>query len=303
MTYKPLSYGEMVNDAVDAVSNAINDGLKLLEVEFPALPTNIDAYKGASDLFIDSNTQLALAAAKRLSARGRKVHIVLPDGGEHARTCRIFKNSIQLAEGVTVGHLLEGNAPNPLAGLFGGSGPASKEAGEKADTYIFINATCVELLNVRTYIEKMPAGSDKVMILWNLELDSLRGDLGLPAFPPKDLQYQFLCRFRPAFYLRPRDYSKSVPVPPFIINYSGALFREYPGPWQVMLKQDGGEYACIAEDRARYNLGEFKEELTVAMGLATEAEGSTMQFLRRGVKTSTWYEDDYEQEKFHEWRL
>jgi hypothetical protein len=42
MTYKPLSYGEMVDHAVDAVSNAINDGLKLLEVEFPALPTGID---------------------------------------------------------------------------------------------------------------------------------------------------------------------------------------------------------------------------------------------------------------------
>jgi hypothetical protein len=38
---------------------------------------------------------------------------------------------------------------------------------------------------------------------------------------------------RPVFFLRPRDYSKSVPVAPFIINYSGALFREYPGPWQV----------------------------------------------------------------------
>jgi hypothetical protein len=37
------------------------------------------------------------------------------------------------------------------------------------------------------------------------------------------------------FFLRARDYSKSVAVAPFIINYSGALFREYPGPWQVSL--------------------------------------------------------------------
>jgi len=44
---------------------------------------------------------------------------------------------------------------------------------------------------------------------------------------------QFLCQFRPVFFIRLRDYSKSVNVAPFIVNYSGALFREFPGPWQV----------------------------------------------------------------------
>ena len=51
-----------------------------------------------------------------------------------------------------------------------------------------------------------------------------------------------------------------------------------------MLRQDNGQYACIAEDARRYNLGEAKEELMAAMGLDTEAEGSAMQFLRRGYK-------------------
>ncbi|KAG2499857.1 hypothetical protein HYH03_002148 [Edaphochlamys debaryana] len=296
----------MVDDAMESISAAIKDGIRRQEVEFPPLPTSIDGYKGASDMYIDSNTQLALAGARKLAAKGRKVHLVLPDGGEFNRTIKVFKNSLELAEGVTLGHLQEGNPPYFLAGLFGGIPKIdSTEAGERADTYIFINATCVELMNVREYIEKFTADQarDKVFVLWNLELDTLRGDLGLPAFPPKELQYNFLSTFRPVFYVRARDYSKSVPVPPFIVNYSGALFREYPGPWQVMLKQDGGEYACIAEDRARYNLGEVKEELTVAMGLATEEEGSVAQFLRRGVTQSTWFEDDYDKEQFHDWRL
>lgn len=90
-------------------------------------------------------------------------------------------------------------------------------------------------------------------------------------------------------FLRPRAYSKSVNVAPFLVNYSGALFREYPGPWQaralnplrqelssggqcqarfvnpvpfvveqVMLKQDSGELACVAEGPDRYPLGEAR---------------------------------------------
>lgn len=43
---------------------------------------------------------------------------------------------------------------------------------------------------------------------------------------------------------------------PFILNYSGALLRQYPGPWQVMIKQSDGSYACVAEAAARFTLGE-----------------------------------------------
>lgn len=48
---------------------------------------------------------------------------------------------------------------------------------------------------------------------------------------------------------------QSVAVAPFIINYSGILFREYPGPWQCMLRQDSGEYACVAERQVRWDNG------------------------------------------------
>lgn len=42
MTYRPASYQEMVADATRAITAALNDGLKRLEVEFPPVPVNIE---------------------------------------------------------------------------------------------------------------------------------------------------------------------------------------------------------------------------------------------------------------------
>lgn len=89
-----------------------------------------------------------------------------------------------------------------------------------------------------------------------------------------------------------------------------------------MLKQDSGEYACVAEDRLRYALGEAKAEMAEAMGLdpgkvgagsaadvaadrardASSESGGGFSFLRRGVRVSTWWEDAFEEEKAHDWR-
>lgn len=56
---------------------------------FLCLAVNVDGYKGASDLFIDSNLQLAITAAIKLSARdGKKVHVVVPDAGELQRSSK-----------------------------------------------------------------------------------------------------------------------------------------------------------------------------------------------------------------------
>lgn len=128
--------------------------------------------------------------------------------------------------GVSVGHLRE-SAPSRLASLaaaFGGgggggnSGEASTSGSSNgsafgpppvaADVFIVVNASSVELPDAEKYSEARPAGS--AMVLWNLELDTLRADLGLFGFPDKNLQFRFLCRFTPVFYVRPRDYAASV---------------------------------------------------------------------------------------------
>jgi len=237
---------------------------------------------------------------------GKRVHLLLPDAAEYRRAYKLFKSTLELSDGVTLGHLMESRPTviSGLASLFtftGDEAPDPAGASAAADIFMVLNCSTVELADMEAYVEQK-IGS-RPLIAWNMELDLLRADLGLLGFPPKDLQYRFLCTFKPVFYIRQRDYSKTVAVSPFIINYSGALFREYPGPWQVMLRQDNGVYACVAEDgERRYGLGEFKAELTRAMGLDTEAEGSTMAFLRSGYKTSTWWEDDVDKEQSSMWR-
>ena len=41
-TYRPASFQELVKDATNSVKAAVGDGLTRMEVEFPALPGNID---------------------------------------------------------------------------------------------------------------------------------------------------------------------------------------------------------------------------------------------------------------------
>eukprot|EP00270_Netrium_digitus_P020338 TRINITY_DN8343_c0_g1_i1.p1 TRINITY_DN8343_c0_g1~~TRINITY_DN8343_c0_g1_i1.p1 ORF type:complete len:408 (-),score=116.94 TRINITY_DN8343_c0_g1_i1:12-1205(-) len=308
--YRPQSYDAMVADASRSVLFALDDNIKRMEVEFPPLPTSVSSYKGSSDEFIDANIQLSLALIRKLhQAKGTKAKLVLPDRPEKRRAARVFTSSLEMTDGVSLGCL--DDAPRGGAsGFFGALRSALDfdfeavdeerwQSSGPVDLIIIANASTSELPTVERYIEAF--APDTPVVLFNLELDTLRADLGLLGFPPRDLHHRFLSQFLPVFYLRARDYSKSVAVAPFVLNYSGALFRQYPGPWQVMLKQADNSYACVAESTDRYTLGQTKEELLLSLGIQEE-DGSTMQFLRRGYKTSTWWEEELEEEQSTEWR-
>lgn len=89
-TYRPSSYTELIDDAVGSIVFGIQDKLNRMEVEFPSV-SNVDGYKGSSDLYIDSNIQLAISAGRKIfSTTAMKVHILLPDEAEYKRAYRLY---------------------------------------------------------------------------------------------------------------------------------------------------------------------------------------------------------------------
>jgi hypothetical protein len=200
-TYRPSSYTELIEDAMLSVRYALEDGLTRLEVEFPAV-SNVDGYKGSSDLFIDTNIQLACVAARKLhNETGKRVHVVVPDETEYRRARDLFKSALALSDGVSLGHLWEGRETllTGIAALFAGApgsappGVGPSEMAAKADVFIAVNASTVELADLEKYVDSVV--KERAVVTWNMELDTLRADLGtgeIVVFSPLFFMVSFL---------------------------------------------------------------------------------------------------------------
>jgi len=279
----------------------MDDGHDLIEIEFPPLPAQVLEMDDVSAYEVSkANLDLAIDFAKSFAANQKRVTIMLPDEAE-ARIAIENTGTDTPYPNVRISSLRkseEGDErvfkPDQLfLNLFGtGSGGAVK-AVEGTDMYVIIVASAQELPDVEELNELDPG---KTIVFYNLKLDVLRGDLGAPAFPGKDFQDRFLSRVKPVYYLRTRQYSRSTSRPPFMVNYQGCLFRSYPGQFQTLLDTGSGKYRRVEGNAVRPALGDFKEQLTEELkrqGVIDE-ENKTLNFLRTGYKTTTWWEEERE---------
>lgn len=305
----PQSFFELQQNCQRAAELAIADGFQLLEVEFPPLPASVLEMDDVSAYDIAmTNLKLAVDFGKAFASDDYKVGVLLPDEAEREIIVEKVGASIVTTSNIQISSLRRSEEGDErvfkpeqvLLNLFGTKDGQVKPL-EDTKMYVVIVASAQELPDVEELHEIDP---EAVIVMFNLKLDTLRGDLGNPAFPGKDFHDRFLSLVKPVYYLRTRQYSRSTPNPPFMVNYQGCLFRSYPGQYQTLLDTGNGQaYRRVEGNALRPSLGEFKEQLTRALqekGVIQE-EGNFLNFLRTGYKTSTWWEEERE-EASDSWR-
>lgn len=294
----PASFAALLTQASAAARLAIADGLRLLEVEFPPLPSRVLADATAYDIGA-ANVKLALSFAAGL---GMRTAVAVPDRRALARALRVTGGRASPFANVTLHALTQTSSQTvPEAGI-----PVIGRLFESrvltpawdADAYVVLLSSSQELPDVEQLagVEK-----GKPVILFNLKLDTLRGELGLPTYPRRALHHRFLSFVRPVYFFLARSYSASLTSPPYVLPFSGALFRVYPEDYQTLLDTGSGAFRRVAAAARRPALSEFKSTLVSSLPEVRGVDPKAM--LTRMVATRTWFEEDpRKQERSSEWR-
>ena len=275
LTEAPNSFPACVKQAVISTNEALEAGEKLIEVEFPPLPLDYleDSASSARDI-ASANTRWALAFSQAFAINGN-IRILYPDQPEVDDAIKYLSGGISPVEikngnspstNVTVNTLRQDSIKNAetldqvIGSIFGArfGGKSSIDLIPDTIMYVAVVTSTQELPALETLHELDP---DVPIVFFNLRLDILRGDLGLPLFPSRDLQYRFLSKIKPALLLKPSTFATSIKRPPFVVNYSGQLFRAYPEAYQTILNTGEQKSRVVAVAPTKPTNLDFRNQL------------------------------------------
>eukprot|EP00879_Flechtneria_rotunda_P006345 GHRR01006669.1.p1 GENE.GHRR01006669.1~~GHRR01006669.1.p1 ORF type:complete len:315 (+),score=91.74 GHRR01006669.1:319-1263(+) len=265
----PSEYDTAVRQAQLAVKAALADGHKLLEVEFPT--AGLTAAQGDGDgqnemnwsmgylkkflaafsdeaesvrVFFPDNIELAVARSGQTSD---------PSAGRQALDA-VFDSSTKFR----LGYLTKQSAAWAVLGMNLGNKFRPSDLVKDADKMFVVAYPSFnpreELSATRQLYDAAAGPKGRPLIIFNGELDRLRGGYYPGLFFPElaKITEEFLPKVEAAYYIH--NFKGSRP---------GALFRAYPGPWQVLRRSpiDPEATQCIWTNDTRPTLKQVSLEI------------------------------------------
>ncbi|WIA14511.1 hypothetical protein OEZ85_003030 [Tetradesmus obliquus] len=265
----PSEYDTAIRQAQLATKAALADGLKLLEVEFPV--SGLAASQGDGDGQTEMNECMAYLRKfmNGFADQAQATRVFFPDNVELAiaRSGQTSDPSAgRRAMDATfgsdcdfrMGYLTKQSAAWAVLGMnFGNTFQPSDLV--KPDDAMFVVAypsfnPREELSATRQLWDAAAAPADRPLIIFNGELDRLRGGYYPGLFFPElaKLTAEFLPKVEAAYYIH--NFKGTRP---------GVLFRAYPGPWQVLRRSpiDPDATQCVWSSDTRPSLKEVSLEI------------------------------------------
>ncbi|GAX83064.1 hypothetical protein CEUSTIGMA_g10490.t1 [Chlamydomonas eustigma] len=234
----PANYDQALRQAQEAVKAAVLDGHKILEVDFPV--GGLTGVQGDGEGQTEMNACMGYLRQFMNAWRqeASTTRIFFPDSGELA-VALSGQNQDPVAGRAALepqfadsrfqlGYLTKQNAAWALFGVnFDKWSPA--ELVKDTDTLIIVAYPWFnpkeELSATLDLYERKAKGLDIPMVIFNGDLDKIRGSYHIPMLAPvlSKISDSLIPKVTAAYYIH--NFKGSRP---------GALFYRYPGPWQVL---------------------------------------------------------------------
>eukprot|EP00963_Diacronema_lutheri_P013698 scaffold2682_cov344-Pavlova_lutheri.AAC.10 len=265
----PRSYAEVSIQAQESAWKALQDGHRLLEVEFP--PCALDAVEGDEEGMREANRNvqhvhtIASRMASRLENGKKKVRVMFADRTEFQVATK-GSSGFDQVDAVEptfdewdgrLGWLTDPSflTESGLGALFGMENRVCERLEEDDEMLVMAmpSFSINEMMAVADAWDAFAEERDVPVLVINGSLDRIRSGY-YPAFWSRKenqfLRETFVPKFQTVYYIH--NFKGSKPA---------VLFRAYPGPWQVLRRHSDGTMELVHEQDSMPSLKEVALEI------------------------------------------